>query len=183
MQNRFILISGCSGGGKSTLLVELRARGYAVIEEPGRRIIAEERKSGGNALPWVDATAFLRRAIDVALGDMMSASAHSGWVFFDRGLVDAASALEALTGEPVLDPLCTVHRYHQRTFMAPPWPEIYVTDSERRHGFEASVAEYQRLMTVLPALGYDVINLPKAPPQARADFVLTTLARAPAPMD
>ncbi|MHC1943143.1 AAA family ATPase [Bradyrhizobium sp. UFLA06-06] len=175
MQNRFVLISGCSGGGKSTLLTELRARGYPVVAEPGRRIIADELASGGKALPWVDATAFLRRAVDVALQDVEMAKAHSGWVFFDRGVVDAASALQALTGEPVLHPICAAHRYHRRVFMTPPWPEIYVTDSERRHGFEMAVAEHRRLMETLPTLGYDVIGLPKTSPAERADFVLTTL--------
>nr|WP_280990690.1 AAA family ATPase [Bradyrhizobium sp. ISRA437] len=32
METRFILISGCSGGGKSTLLAELHARGYPVVD-------------------------------------------------------------------------------------------------------------------------------------------------------
>ncbi|MPT22826.1 MAG: ATPase, partial [Starkeya sp.] len=40
--DRFVVISGCSGGGKSTLLTELARRGFAVVEEPGRRIVAEE---------------------------------------------------------------------------------------------------------------------------------------------
>ncbi|MVT66731.1 AAA family ATPase [Bradyrhizobium pachyrhizi] len=182
LQNRFVLISGCSGGGKSTLLAELCRRGYPIVEEPGRRIVADELASGGNALPWVDTAVFLRRAIDVALQDMEMAKAHSGWVFFDRGLVDAASALEALTGEPVLHPICSDHRYHGRVFMTPPWPEIYVTDSERRHGFQTAMAEYQRLMDALPTLGYDVVDLPKLPPSARADFVLTTLGDGAAPV-
>lgn len=59
--------------------------------------------------------------------------------------------------------------------MTPPWPEIYLTDPERRHGFEAAMAEYRRLMETLPTLGYDVIHLPKVSPSARADFVLATL--------
>jgi predicted ATPase len=46
MEN-FVTISGCSSGGKSTLLVELRRRGFAMIDEPGRRIVAEELKRGG----------------------------------------------------------------------------------------------------------------------------------------
>ncbi|WP_050626932.1 AAA family ATPase [Bradyrhizobium viridifuturi] len=175
MNDRFVLISGCSGGGKSTLLAELHARGYPVVEEPGRRIIADELASGGTALPWVDAPAFLRRAIDVALKDMATAKAQAGWVFFDRGLVDAASALEALTGETVLRPICAARRYHRRVFVTPPWPEIYVTDTERRHGFEAAAAEYHRLVQTFPMLGYDVIDLPKISPSERADFVLTTL--------
>ncbi|MGF6308930.1 putative ATPase [Bradyrhizobium sp. i1.8.4] len=189
MKTGFVLISGCSSGGKSTLLVELRGRGYRVVEEPGRRIIAHELTSGGAALPWVDAEAFLRRAIDVALKDIdvalkdiATAQTHSGWVFFDRGLVDAASALEALTGEPVLRLLCSTHRYHARVFMTPPWPEIYVTDAERRHGIEAAIAEYQRLMQTLPALGYDVMNLPKISPSPRADLVLATLGGGTPPV-
>ena len=46
MEN-FVTISGCSGGGKSTLLSELRRRGFATIDEPGRRIVADELKRGG----------------------------------------------------------------------------------------------------------------------------------------
>ena len=40
--DRFVVITGCSGGGKSTLLDELGRRGHATIEEPGRRIVRED---------------------------------------------------------------------------------------------------------------------------------------------
>jgi predicted ATPase len=65
--DRFVVISGCSGGGKSTLLAELSRRGHAIVEEPGRQIIKEELKGKGLALPWVDETAFARRALAMAL--------------------------------------------------------------------------------------------------------------------
>lgn len=176
MGEHFVLISGCSGGGKSTLLAELRARGHHVVEEPGRRIVTHELHGGGHALPWVDPAAFARRAIAMAHADREAAQALSGWVFFDRGLIDAASALEALTGEPVLRAVGAQHRYHRRVFMAPPWPEIHATDAERRHGFEAGLAEYNRLEKAFPFLGYEVITLPKATVAARADFVLGVLS-------
>jgi predicted ATPase len=82
----FVTISGCSSGGKSTLLAELRRRGFATIDEPGRRIVAEELKRGGTALPWVDGVAFLQRAIDMSLADRADANRSARWVFFDRGL-------------------------------------------------------------------------------------------------
>ena len=47
----FVMISGFSSGGKSTLLAELARRGYSVVAEPGRRIIAEARAGDGRALP------------------------------------------------------------------------------------------------------------------------------------
>jgi predicted ATPase len=79
--NRFVIISGCSGGGKSTLLAELSLRGYAVVEEPGRRIVREEIERKGSALPWVDSAAFLRRAIEMSLSDRVSERSLKGWVF------------------------------------------------------------------------------------------------------
>jgi predicted ATPase len=174
--DRFVVISGCSGGGKSTLLAELARRGYGIVDEPGRRIVQVELASNGSALPWIDAAAFARRAIDLSLADREAAQPLSGWVFVDRGLIDAASALEYVTGEPVLDRLGQLHRYHRRAFFTPPWPEIYATDRERRHDLDAGVAEYDRLSCVYPALGYEVITLPRVGVSERADFVLRTLA-------
>src|SRR5215813_9596147 len=120
----------------------------------------------GMALPWVNEVAFGRRAIALALADRVAANGHGSWVFFDRGLIDAAAALEHLTGEPVLATVGQAHRYHQRVFLAP--PEIYVTDPEWRHGLDAAVVEYQRLLGVYPSLGYRVIILPKVGVRERA---------------
>ena len=175
--DRFVVISGCSGGGKSALLEELRRRGYATVEEPGRRIVKEQLLSGGTALPWIDGVAFAQCCIALALSDRKSARRLQGrWVFFDRGLIDASVALRHLTGEPALSAIRRSHRYHRRVFLAPPWPEIYVTDNERRHGLDAGVAEYQHLIDAYPALGYEVTILPKVDVGQRAEFVLRTLA-------
>ena len=65
----FVMISGCSGGGKSTLIRELGRLGYAVVQEPGLRIVAEERLGDGSALPWIDAAAFGRRALAMSIAD------------------------------------------------------------------------------------------------------------------
>ncbi len=173
--NRLVVISGCSGGGKSTLLGELGRQGYAVVEEPGRRIVREEIEGGGLALPWVDMAAFLHRAVAMALADRISASKLEGWVFFDRGLVDAAAGLQHLIGEPVLNSLGRRHRYHKLVFLAPPWPEIYLTDSERRHDRDFAVAEYLRLLEAYSSLGYEVSILPKVGVAERAAFVLKKL--------
>jgi len=173
--DRFVVISGCSGGGKSSLLVELGSRGYAIVEEPGRRIVREELAHNGTALPWLDAVAFLRRAISMSLADRDAACSLEGWVFFDRGLIDAASGLQSISSEHVLEPLALEHRYYRRVFLTPPWPEIFLTDPERRHGFDLALSEYSRLLDVYPSLGYEVIILPKTSVAERADFILEKL--------
>lgn len=172
--DRFVVISGCSGGGKSTLLAELARRGFAVVPEPGRRIVEAELARGGNAAPWADPAAFLRHAIDMALADREAARANPGITFFDRGLVDAASALAALdSGLPVRD--YYRHRYAQRVFLVPPWPEIYATDSARQHDLASAIIEYDRLAALYPALGYDMLVLPRTSVASRADLVQATI--------
>lgn len=172
--DRHVLLSGCSGGGKSTLLAELRRRGFATVEEPGRRIVAQETACGGDALPWIDLGAFARRAL--ALGSQDRTRAPQGcWVFFDRGEVDAATALMNAKGIPLDDSLGARARYHQQVFLTPPWPEIYEYDADRRHGFQEAEAEYQRLTAAFHALSYDTILLPRLPVNERADFLLDRL--------
>src|SRR5579864_1128793 len=119
--DRFVVISGCSGGGKSTLLAELNRRGYAVIEEPGRRIVEAELSSGGSALPWIDGVAFARRALATARDDFVRAAGAEGWVFFDRGLIDDAINLQHLTDEPARAALGSALSYNHQVFLAPPW--------------------------------------------------------------
>jgi predicted ATPase len=174
--NGFVVISGCSGGGKSTLLAELAARGHAVVEEPGRRIVKHELETGGSALPWSDMEAFARRLVEVARADHAAASRSGEWVFFDRGLIDAVTAFQSVTGEPAQSAPDLPGLYHRQVFLAPPWPEIYVTDPERRHGLDEALGEYERLLKVYPALGYHLTILPKLGVAERADFVLDALA-------
>ena len=110
----------------------------------------------------------------MSLSDIAAAAPRHGWVFFDRGLIDAAVALEHLCGEPARTTI-GVHRFHPRVFLAPPWPDIYVSDDERRHAFDAAIAEYERLLEAYPALGYDVVTLPRVAVSVRADFILRSL--------
>ncbi|MDG5751783.1 AAA family ATPase [Qipengyuania sp. XHP0211] len=164
-----ILITGCSGGGKSTLLDELDRRGYTVVHEPGRRLI------GAGITPWGDLRGFLTAAADMARADL-------GWhehvarpVFYDRGLIDALAGLERDGGPTVSEALGADRPYACGVFLAPPWPQIYAQDSMRRHDFEAAVVEYEHLALLLPALGYEPVELPLVSVGERADFVLANL--------
>ncbi|MBO9099235.1 MULTISPECIES: AAA family ATPase [unclassified Rhizobium] len=174
--NYRVVLSGCSGGGKSTLLAELKRLGHSVIEEPGRKIVAEERQGEGKALPWVDLAAFARRALVMARSDWNTASQLEGWVFFDRGLVDAATALAYATDENTLLPLIDGWRYHHQVFLTPPWQEIFQTDADRRHAFDDAVREYERLLIAYSRLGYEVVVLPRLSVTERVRFVLETLS-------
>ena len=175
MSDRFVVLSGCSGGGKSTLLAELRRRGHATVDEPGRRIVKEESADGGTALPWIDLTAFARRAIEVALADREEARDRSGWVFFDRSLVDAAAALEHAAAEPALSGsascIATIRPSSSRRRgrkSSTPIPSDGMGGTKPPPSMSASHA--------YPELGYRVVVLPKTSVKERADAVLAELS-------
>ncbi len=120
-------------------LCEFRARAARLFSAPFVKALAplwrsregefvrEQIDRGSSALPGKN-TAFLRRALAMSLTDRISASPREGWVFFDRGLMDAAVGLQHLTGEKALASLGPTRRFHQRVFLTPPWPEIYLTE-------------------------------------------------------
>ena len=170
--NQCILISGCSGGGKSSLLADLSKRGYSTVEEPGRRIIAEEKNRAGKALPWINMEAFARRAVEVSKSDLQEAEDKPGFVFFDRGMVDAAVALQNTSGVPYRDTIGDKMHYAKIVFLAPPWPEIFAQDIDRRHGLNDAFGEFERLDVAFHDLGYRTCLLPKVSVSERAEFVL-----------
>jgi predicted ATPase len=177
MDRRRIVISGCSSGGKSTLLKELDTRRFRTVEEPGRQIVREALETGSDALPWVNPEAFVRRAIEIAAESLRAVKGTDGPVFFDRSAVDALAHFERLSMDTPADlkSLGEACLYHRTVFFAPPWADLYVQDEERPLSFEEAVREYNWLRIAYPARGYRLIELPKTSVEARADFVLKSL--------
>ncbi len=170
---RYVL-SGCSSGGKSTLLEELRRRGFAVFEEPGRQIVREEEATGGDALPWVNPEAFAAMAIEMSVAAFDRAASMTGPVFYDRSFLDAISYVAHIDGhlKDSHRQLVDERRYADLVFLTPPWPEIFEQDAERQASFDDAVAEYDRLLQSFAEFGYNAIVLPKASVKERTDFVL-----------
>lgn len=172
---QLVVISGCSGGGKSALLQELAGRGHQIFEEPGRKIVKQQLATGGDALPWLDVARFAERCIDVALDYI--ATPRTGLAFCDRSMVDAMSGLEHL-GLPAPAKAIAALRaapYHRIVFLTPPWRELFAADAERRHSFEDACSEYERLLIAYPRFGHKTVVLPKLSIEARADFILSCL--------
>lgn len=171
----FYLLTGCSGAGKSTVLEALSTQGVATIAEPGRRIVREEQLTGGDALPWTNPNLFVERALAMASNDLHHAATRFDReepVFCDRGLVDAALALERMGGVPADKSLAGHPRYEAQVFLFAPWPDLYKTDAERQHSFDDAIEEFDAIAAALPRLGYTPILVPKRDVEARTQFIL-----------
>lgn len=116
--------------------------------------------------------ALAQRAFEMSLSDIDRFPNPSRWVFIDRGLIDAACGLSRIRGEPIAGYLSSHLTYCRKVFLTPPWPEIYVTDTERQHLLSQAVQEYEALLRVYPSIGYEVVILLKVGVEARADLLL-----------
>jgi predicted ATPase len=62
-------------------------------------------------------------------------------------------------------------RYNRRVFLAPPWPEIFTQDAERKQTLAEAEATYQVMREIYTGLGYDLMELPFVSIAERAAFV------------
>jgi predicted ATPase len=176
--NRFFVITGGPGSGKSTLLSALQARGQLCLPEAGRAIIQAQVAIGGSALPWSDPRAFAELMLSWEIRSYHDAEMTSGIAFFDRGVPDVAGYLR-LTGLPVpahIEKAVAIYRYNPKVFIAPPWPEIFTQDRERKQDFAEAVRTCEALAATYSAAGYELIELPRASVEERTAFVLRTVA-------
>ena len=172
------MITGPPGSGKTPIVRELVASGFTGVVEPAREVIAEQRAIGEDAVYDTDPRLFLRLMLSRAVADFRRMSDAPGPVFFDRGIPDLIGYAE-LFGLDASDAAnaAATHRYHDPVFVLPSWPEIYVTDNERRMTFEAAEAFGERVRSIYVDLGYSIVDVPCETVLARARFILDTLGR------
>jgi len=176
---RFFVITGGPGAGKTTLIHALAEAGYATTIEAGRAIIQEQAASGGQALPWTDPLLFAELMLSWDVRSYRMAEQFEGPVFFDRGVLDVLGYLR-LVGKPMpthMERAAREFRYNQRVFVAPPWKEIFGQDNERKQDFAEAVKTYEA-MSIYTEFGYELIELPRVSVEDRVRFVLNATGLA-----
>lgn len=94
--------------------------------------------------------------------------------FFDRGIPDIIAYLNiaGLTVQERFLQALDHAPYHQQVFILPPWADIYINDTERWQTFEEAIAIYKTIKTTYLQLGYEIVELPKAPLAERLRFII-----------
>ncbi len=172
----YVILTGGPGGGKSSLLEELRSRGYLCMDEVARDLIKKEVAAGGDALPWDNAEKFRNNMLQEQV-KLYNSIQHDGVTFFDRGLIDCI-AYSRLIGAEIPEEMDRISRelkFKQSVFVTPPWEEIYRNDEERKQSFEEATETYNQIVAAYREYGYEIVDLPKVSVRARAQFVLEKL--------
>ncbi|SDH57223.1 Predicted ATPase [Sinosporangium album] len=171
--DRFHVITGGPGSGKSTLIDHLRGQGFTCLPEAGRGVIRDQAAIGGAGLPSGDAGLFAELMLSWDLRSHREAREGDGPAVFDRGVVDTIAYLR-LSGRPVPEHLhraADAFRYNRRVFVAPHWPEIYRRDTERRQSAAEAERTYLACLAAYADYGYEPVEIPRGGVAERAGFV------------
>lgn len=182
LRNNFFVLSGGPAAGKTSLLLELQKRGYAIVPEIARELIKEQQRINGNALPWKDKILYKEIMFDRSIQSFKEIDQMEGQttpVFFDRSFIDSICYARLIESEVTeqMNAYAENWRYNTQVFMLPPWKEIYETDTERKQQWEEAVLTYEMMLDTYKNYGYQIIELPKISVSERADFVIKAVQK------
>ena len=175
MNNR-IIFTGGPGSGKTSVIELLCNMGYKSVPEVGRKVIQSQVKSQGNALPWLDKTAFRDEMVLEEIKNYGNFD-DTKITLYDRSIIDSYgySKLECISISELLLAKCDELDYYRKVFIFPPWEEIYENDTERKQDFSEAVATYHEMVSAYRKFGYDLIEIPKGSIKERAQFIVSKL--------
>jgi predicted ATPase len=174
--NLFV-ITGGPGAGKTTVLLELEKRGFRFAPEVARQIIQEQMRVGGQALPWADRNLYANLMLERSIQSYREHTPVSTPIFSDRGIPDTLgyARLIGLPDIGYIQSACDEFRYASTVFHAPAWKEIYTTDTERKQDFAEAERTSELIAQIYRECGYEVVELPRLSPAARADYIVKYL--------
>ena len=175
--SHFYVLVGGPGAGKTSVLKALFARHYHVVPEAARRVIAQQKRTGGDATPTGNKVAFCHALFSLLVDDYQYQQKHSlpnQPIFFDRGLPDAVYAANCILGGPTqeIDHAIQSFRYHSTVFLFAPWEEIYEADGVRSRFFTDAVQQYHELKKIYTQCGYQPLSVPQTTIENRVEFIL-----------
>ena len=174
---KLYVVTGGPGCGKTTVLLELRKRGFQYLPEVARQIIQDQVESGGDALPWGDRRRYTELMLERSAQSYLQHTPAMVPTFSDRGILDTLcyARLIGLSDLEALMRVCDQYRYAPQVFFAPAWRKIYETDDERKQDFAEAVRTADLMRAVYEERGYEVVELPKTTVAERAEFILKSL--------
>lgn len=175
MSKDFYVITGGPGGGKTTLIDQLKFKGYTCVEEGARQIIQQQMRIGGEALPWANIQLYKELLLTHARNSYEQAlKSRDRVTFFDRGILDLVAYDRRTKTESSSSLLSAIEEmlYNNIVFITPPWEAIFCTDNERKQTYEEAIEVYNGLVAVYEEYGCRLVELPKVGVAERMQFVL-----------
>ncbi|HEX6039365.1 AAA family ATPase [Longimicrobium sp.] len=174
---RFYVITGASGAGKSTILKALGSLGYSCVPEIALAIVQEQEQCGGTLFPWTHPQAFMEEVLARNIQAYDAAQALPPPVFFDRGIPECLAHMRLLGLRVRPDHVVEAAKryYARKVFVAEPWADVYVRDQWRHATFERAARSFEPTVAAYAEKGYRTCVLPQVPVPERVAFILEQL--------
>lgn len=99
-KTNYFVVTGAIGGGKSTVIREIRKAGIRCVSEPAREILAEQRSIDSDGVPEQNPELFCKLMLSRSLHNYAEGMDVSEVQVFDRGIPDMVAYAELFSIEP-----------------------------------------------------------------------------------
>ena len=172
-----VLLIGSPGSGKTTILTELRKRGYTCFKEVSREIILEAQKRGIRQLFLTNPNEFNEKLLSGRIAQFEACeNIEKNYAFIDRGVPDIIAYNEyiniASTSETIKASKELVYDF---VFLFPAWEAIFKKDNERYENFKEAVKIEGNLKETYTKYGYEICTVPLGDVVDRANYILNII--------
>jgi predicted ATPase len=173
------VITGGACTGKTTMINELKRRGYQIVGESARIIIDSEQvhekmnPAYDGVYPWTDNHAF--QLLVVKLQKMLEddiVNREFKHNFLDRSLVDGIAYAKIWKTEEVEGLREEIAKARYTTIFFLEQLGFYNMDEQRQESELVNREVHDKLFEIYTELGFDVVRVPPLPIDERVEFVL-----------
>ena len=169
-----ILLIGSPGSGKTTILSDLKKRGYTCFQEISREIIKEAQNNGIKQLFLTNPVEFNQKVVSGRITQFKKCEdLETTFVFIDRGLPDiiAYNKYLNITSKPDINEASKEFIYDY-VFLFPAWKKIFKNDNERYESFGQALVIEQKLKETYLEYGYEINEVPLGEIYERTNYIL-----------
>ena len=172
-KDNYIILTGAPGVGKTTLIAELKKKGIFCVDEPARKIIAEQRLIEGDAVPEKRSDLFSNLLLSRSIQLYKYYLDRKDIVVFDRGIADSYAYAKLFgLNTKVFENSARIYLSNKNIFILPPWEDIYRTDDERKMSFYDSKIFHKYFIEIYNKLDCNLIEVPCVSVEDRCRFVV-----------